>query len=274
VTDANSCSTTQSVPLGQPSPVTANAGSDQIVCSGFSTQMDAGLNPGETGVWTVTSSTQVQLVDPSNPITQVNNLSSGQNDFVWTVTDANGCVGSAQLSIFNYGDVVATAGTDTFFCGLSDLLLNASSVAGFAGEWSSTNGAVFSNIFDPNATASFSVYGPDTLRWTISNIFCSTSAYLVADPRECGLDLPTAFSPNGDGKNDGYEIKGVWQYPDNIFRVFNRWGNEVFYKEDYVNCDWVGQNNKGEPLPDGTYFVIFEVVGQDLQRNTFVDLRR
>lgn len=90
----------------------------------------------------------------------------------------------------------------------------------------------------------------------------------------CELELPSGFSPNGDGKNDGYHIKGIEGYPDNVFRVFNRWGNLVYDKEDYVNEDWVGQNNSGDPLPDGTYFVVLEVVGKNLRKSTYVDLRR
>jgi hypothetical protein len=274
VTDANGCTATQTVSLSQPSPITVDAGIDQIVCSGFTAQLNATLSAGQSGVWTVTSSTQVTFANNTDPTTDASNLASGQNDFVWTVVDNNGCSGTANVSVFNYGNVVATAGTDTFFCGLTPLQLNANSVSGFNGEWSSSNGATFNNSFDANATANFYIYGPDTLRWTISNLFCATSDYLIADPRECTLDLPTAFSPNGDGKNDGYEIKGLWQYPDNIFRVYNRWGNEVYSKEDYMNTDWIGQNNKGEPLPEGTYFVVFQVVGQDIRKNTYVDLRR
>jgi gliding motility-associated-like protein len=91
---------------------------------------------------------------------------------------------------------------------------------------------------------------------------------------ECELDLPSAYTPNGDGFNDGYEIKGIERFPDNRFRVFNRWGNEVYNKEDYTNTDWVGQNNDGSQLPEGTYFVILEITGRDIKKHTYVDLRR
>ena len=274
VTDINGCTGSITVPLGQPSPININAGPDTIVCSGNAVQLDAQLGAGQTGVWSSTGSSQIVFSNFSDPTALASNLSGGQNVLTWTVTNTNGCSGAATLSVFSYGNIVATVGTDTFFCGLPTVQLNGNSVVGFPGQWSSSNGASFSNLIDPLAQAVVRNYGRDTITWTISNGACTVSDYRVLDARECGLQLPSAFSPNGDGKNDGYEIKGVWEYPDNRFRVFNRWGNEVYQKDDYVNTDWVGQGKDGDPLPDGTYFVIFEVVGDDIRLSTYVDLRR
>jgi gliding motility-associated-like protein len=91
---------------------------------------------------------------------------------------------------------------------------------------------------------------------------------------ECVLELPTAFTPNWDGYNDFYVIHGLGSYPVNTFKVFNRWGNEVFSKENYTNLDWYGQDNDGGNLPDGTYFVTFIVKKEGISKNTYVDLRR
>jgi gliding motility-associated-like protein len=91
----------------------------------------------------------------------------------------------------------------------------------------------------------------------------------------CELELPTGFSPNGDGYNDGYFIRGIDRYPDNEVVVFNRWGNEVYRKSNYKNSDWVGQNKSGEPLPEGTYFLILDVKSpKQIRKNTYFDLRR
>ena len=85
--------------------------------------------------------------------------------------------------------------------------------------------------------------------------------------------MPTGFTPNGDGKNDFFVIKGIDDYPDNTIIVYNRWGNKVFEKSGYVN-DWTGTNDSGDPLLDGTYFVIFKVRSIDKIITTYVDLRR
>lgn len=89
------------------------------------------------------------------------------------------------------------------------------------------------------------------------------------------LNCRTGFTPNSDTYNDDYNIHGIENYPMNTFIVFNRWGNEVYKKENYVNHDWKGDNNNGDPLPSATYYVILMINdGSNLTKNTFVDLRR
>jgi gliding motility-associated-like protein len=97
----------------------------------------------------------------------------------------------------------------------------------------------------------------------------------VNDPSECieTLELPNGFTPNGDGKNDYFFVKGLDDYPDNSIVVYNRWGNQVWEKSGYRN-DWDGVNDKGEPLAAGTYFVIFKVRSINRIITTYVDIRR
>jgi len=64
------------------------------------------------------------------------------------------------------------------------------------------------------------------------------------------LYIPTAFSPNNDGINDCFEIKGVG-YESIDFQVFDRWGNRVFESTDDSNC-WDGRYNN-QLLPQGAY---------------------
>jgi len=68
--------------------------------------------------------------------------------------------------------------------------------------------------------------------------------------------IPDAFTPNGDGINDYFVIKGADRYIVTL-RVFNRWGNKVFESTHYQN-DWDGTSNVGilitSQLPGGTYY--------------------
>ncbi len=88
-----------------------------------------------------------------------------------------------------------------------------------------------------------------------------------------GLEMPSAFSPNGDGANETFFVKGLDAYPDNKLVVVNRWGNEVFTTNNYKNT-WDGTNAEGKQLPDGTYFVILEIEGESLVLKGYVDMRR
>lgn len=71
--------------------------------------------------------------------------------------------------------------------------------------------------------------------------------------------LPNTFSPNGDGVND---LFGPYPYAfiESVdFRVFDRWGIEVFRTED-KELNWNGRiNSTGTKLPDGVYFYICTV---------------
>lgn len=86
------------------------------------------------------------------------------------------------------------------------------------------------------------------------------------------IDLPTACSPNGDGKNDFFFIRGIEAYPKNKLYIYNRWGSLVYNKNNYANT-WDGQTNSGSLLPDATYFVILEL-DNGVSFSGYIDLRR
>ncbi|MBK7506358.1 MAG: gliding motility-associated C-terminal domain-containing protein [Bacteroidetes bacterium] len=88
-----------------------------------------------------------------------------------------------------------------------------------------------------------------------------------------GCVLPNAFSPNGDGINDVFEIPCA---EGNVqFSVYNRWGIEVYRNEQYLN-DWDG-TYKGSPLPDGTYYYVLKYTkssGEEVNKAGFITLHR
>jgi gliding motility-associated-like protein len=87
------------------------------------------------------------------------------------------------------------------------------------------------------------------------------------------LEIPTAFTPNEDGFNDVFDIHGIEAYPDNELTVVNRWGNVVYTEEKYHNT-WKGTHKNGEELPDGVYFVILKINGGEIEKNTYVHIKK
>lgn len=105
----------------------------------------------------------------------------------------------------------------------------------------------------------------------VDSLGCQYDTTIVlTEPSE--LTLPNGFTPNNDGSNDFFEILGLQRHPENNLKVFNRWGNVVYEKENYDNT-WFGQNTDGEELPEGTYFAVF-TTPDGIELNTYVDLRR
>ncbi|MBL4593541.1 MAG: gliding motility-associated C-terminal domain-containing protein, partial [Flavobacteriales bacterium] len=80
---------------------------------------------------------------------------------------------------------------------------------------------------------------------------------------DCTLKFYTGITPNGDGKNDIWIIDNIEMFPENTIRIFNRWGNQVFYETGYDNIErvWDGTGDDGE-LTDATYFYVAEVAGK------------
>lgn len=75
--------------------------------------------------------------------------------------------------------------------------------------------------------------------------------------------IPNVFTPNGDGKNDTFEIIGLELFKTAELRVFNRFGFEVYYAQNYRN-NWNGQG-----LNDGTYFYYLKF--EDETRQTHIN---
>jgi gliding motility-associated-like protein len=85
------------------------------------------------------------------------------------------------------------------------------------------------------------------------------------------LQIPNAFSPNGDGINDRWDIDGLKQSPGCTVTVFNRWGQEVFKSQGYQS-PWDG-NYKGKPVPLATYYYIITLPGKTTYNGWVVVLK-
>ena len=75
------------------------------------------------------------------------------------------------------------------------------------------------------------------------------------------LNMPSAFSPNGDGVNDLFRIPAGITMRLKEFAVFDRWGNRVFTTTN-ARIGWDGTVG-GNPQPAGVY--VYIVTGADLK---------
>ncbi|MDG1747422.1 MAG: gliding motility-associated C-terminal domain-containing protein, partial [Bacteroidia bacterium] len=67
------------------------------------------------------------------------------------------------------------------------------------------------------------------------------------------INLANVFTPGGDGFNDQFRVP-IQGHDVYEIRIFNRWGERVFYSED-SKVHWNGKiNNDGPDAPSGTYF--------------------
>lgn len=85
-----------------------------------------------------------------------------------------------------------------------------------------------------------------------SNKECFKESTFTLIVRDC--TLPKGISPNGDGNNDYLDLA---DYHAEYISIYNRYGTLVYDKKDYRN-EWFGHSNKGEQLPEGTYFMVLK----------------
>lgn len=62
--------------------------------------------------------------------------------------------------------------------------------------------------------------------------------------------IQRGISPNGDGRNDSFDLSG---FGVSELTVFNRYGKKIYTRSNYTN-EWYGQTDEGDELPTGTYF--------------------
>lgn len=103
----------------------------------------------------------------------------------------------------------------------------------------------------------------ETTRYTVTvrnENGCEDTASVEVNVRQL-LVIPNAFSPNGDGLNDTWEIDNIEYFPDTKVEVYNRWGNLIFERTNYRN-EWDG-TYRGAKLPVSTYFYVITVPGKN-----------
>ncbi len=114
-------------------------------------------------------------------------------------------------------------------------------------DWSPTSGLNGNGVGDPIAAPS---------RTTVYTMTSEVAGCTYTDQVIVEVVLriipPNTFTPNGDGKNDTWEIPGMADYPGADVVIHDRWGQVVFRSNGYRD-PWDGTNN-GRALAVGTYY--------------------
>lgn len=173
------------------------------------------------------------------------------------IVDTAGCGSAPATSSITINPTPAiSAGPDKIFSLGSSTTLDATI----------TNPGNYSFLWTPSiylnaATVLNPVSTPDVLvTYTITATdrvtFCEGSDAVLVNPIS-KLYIPTAFTPNNDGKNDAWRIPGLALYPDAVVAVYNRWGQKIFESKNYYTNPWNGFYN-GMQIP-GVYIYVIKL---------------
>ena len=133
--------------------------------------------------------------------------------------------------------------SDTAICSYGDMLLKP--VQSFA-RYTWSNGS---------AGPSLVINQPGTFWLEVEdNKQCRGRDSVLVQQKDClqGFLIPTAFSPNGDGKNDDFKPLIFGRIEQYSFSVYNRWGQVVFHSNTPGQA-WSG--NHGSRSQDTSIFV-------------------
>jgi gliding motility-associated-like protein len=249
-------------------PTSADAGIDQTTCVTSATLNGNAPTVG-VGVWTVAGGSPV-ITNPLLNNSAITVLSAPTNIFVWCV--CNGiCPMSSDTVIITVLPPTnsAFAGNDTTIF-INQVTLTANNPAPGIGLWTLVSGNA--NIVNPSSfvTAVNSLKpGLNTLKWTITGL-CG----ITEDDINITLidtEVPNGISPNGDGKNEYFEIPFIGSYTKVEIKIINRWGNLVYENTNYKN-DWNGLNQEGQTLADDTYFYVLNL--DNILKTGYITIKR
>ena len=177
---ASGASNLVTIMVATPPNETADAGMNANYCQSAVINLEASMPMDGTGTW---MSTTAQIVDVNNPLTEVSNLTLGDNMFVW-VLDANGCLDySRDTVIINVSEVpnetAAILNTANNIC-VSDanaLILSADIFMEGQGEWNQVAGPstiTFNTQDETTTTVNGITPGTYTVEWSLSTSACGT----------------------------------------------------------------------------------------------------
>ncbi|RYE23287.1 MAG: gliding motility-associated C-terminal domain-containing protein [Sphingobacteriales bacterium] len=90
----------------------------------------------------------------------------------------------------------------------------------------------------------------------------------------CDISMPSAFTPNGDGKNDVFRMISAGDLRISSFRIVNRWGQTVFETAD-PRIGWDGNmNGKPQDMGSYAYSIRYKCASKDTEQHGEVTLIR
>lgn len=131
--------------------------------------------------------------------------------------------------------------------------------------WGFGNGGsqiTYSSLVSPTVT--YVSPGTYTTVSFVTKGSCIDSVYNVIEVKPPpALEIPTLFTPNGDGVNDLFFLK-TKSLTEINFTIYDRWGDKIVdIKSTTGNIEWNGTNTFGMEVADGVYFYILKAKAED-----------
>lgn len=251
LTDGNGCTLVSEVVVDALSTLVADAGLDQQVCNGVTTQLDGSAS---TGAVTYSWTDQNGVVLGNSANVDLGVLPPGNYTFTLLIADGP-CTASDQVSVEVLALPIADAGPEqTIFLGETITL---------GGSPTGPSGSTFSwvpdSLLSSSSAANPTTVPPTTAWYTVTVVgpdgcVAVDSVLITVVP---DVVIHTGFTPNGDGYNDTWIIDFIELFPNAEVEIYNRWGEMLFRSVGY-RTPWDGRYSGG-PVPVGTYYYVVKL---------------
>jgi gliding motility-associated-like protein len=237
-------------------PTVAVTALNNNICRGEQASFHATVTPGDVG---------------STYQWQINGLNTGTNspDFVSSTLNTNDVVncivsiggrcglpnpGNGVTMTVNPKPVITLNPSEQIKAGTT-ITLNPSATGTVASyQWTPTTGLSNANLQHPVASPGVTT----TYKLTVtSNQGCVNDALVTINVVHDITTIPNAFTPNGDGVNDVWNINYLKEYVNCTVNIVDRNGGQVFQSTGYAT-PWDGKYN-GSPVPTAVYYYVIDL---------------
>jgi gliding motility-associated-like protein len=234
--------------------VSAAAGADTFICVPDTIALQAQYSGSFTAQWFP----PINILNANSLIPEV--FPSNAQTYYLTATAGN-CVILDTLTVLASPPPVASfivAPSETEF-GLPVTFVNSSQFSSNF-TWDFGDGSAGDSAFSP--VHAYSQDGEYVIYLTASNALgCTdTASGEIVISTLGNLFIPTAFTPNGDGLNDVFEVFGV-EVVEYEISIYGRGGQQCFYSTD-IHASWDGFF-KNQPAPEGNYAYVIKAKMED-----------
>ncbi len=266
ITDANGCTKEINKTITDITSVHAQSLANNEICVGEYASLQCDTLPSSTYQWYYNNEPLIGATTSffTTPV--------GGTYYV-IVTTPCGTYQSNNIEIIVHALSHVQVNSDLIICQGESAQLHASGGASY--QWTPVTNMDNANFSDPTVNPNFST---DYTVIITDQYGCTANATVKVSVMCDSIDAPNGFSPNNDGINDYFNIKGIENFDDNVVFIYNRWGNLVFKQKNYDN-KWDGKCNvngalMGQDLPEGTYYFLIDLNNEGKPLSGYVVLKR